>query len=260
MLNGKAAVLLKQAKKLKRKKKREDNDPVIVEGKSIIDLAVSSKAEVLAIFGIDDRLIRQFDSAGLPAFTISEKDFRELTSTVSPQSICALVKYQPITLNHLADTSRLFVYLEEIRDPGNLGTIIRTADAFGADAVILSPNCVDPLNDKCIRSSAGSLFNVAVITNVSLVTLKDWLNQKSATLYVTSLDGKVDLTHLNIPPNNTVVWGFGNESRGVSEDFKDVATELIKIPMQGKAESLNAAIAVGVCLYATSIQLTSREV
>lgn len=252
MSDSRAAFLLKQAKRIKRKTHKANPDLVLAEGKAIIEMALAARVEVLALFVADESFEAQFGNLEIPIIKVSKRDFQELASTVSPQGIVALLIVPKYTLDDISSSARTLLYLEEIRDPGNLGTIVRTADAFGVDAVLLSPGCVDLRNNKFIRSSAGSVFNLPIISDVQLNDLDDIKSKFDADLLVTSLTGNIVISDLDIPKSRCVIWAVGNEATGVSDLLVAMADQVVKIPMLGKAESLNAAVAAAVCLYVSA--------
>jgi TrmH family RNA methyltransferase len=258
MVSVTAESLVKQAKRLKRKTERERIGFFIVEGKQNVDAAIAAGAQIIGLLTTESGL--QFPIAGeWPTFAISAKQFREVSDTVTPQGLLAIVKKPDYTISALPKNPRTLVYLEVIQDPGNLGTIIRTADAFGADGVLLSPGCVDPFNEKCVRSSAGSIFNLPVISEIDLTQLRILANNYQAKLLVTSLLGTILLSEIQISDYTCTIWAIGNEANGISPELANIADQTIKIPMLGKAESLNAAIAAAVCLYASASYISTLK-
>ena len=256
-----ASVLLKQAKRLKRRADREYFGNFIAEGPQVLQMAIERNADLIAIFTCEDETI-DFDyaSSNTPVFHISESEFREISDTVTPQGVLAIAKIPAHELSDISKKAKLLLYVEEIRDPGNLGTIIRTADAAGADAVILSPGSVDPFNSKCVRSSAGSIFNLPIISNVQIPDLENLANDLKANILVTALEAQYTIFSMDLLLNQPTIWAIGNEAVGVSKSLQAAATHLVRIPMQGYAESLNAAIAAAVCLFASVEQLKPNEV
>jgi TrmH family RNA methyltransferase len=258
MVSVTAESLVKQAKRLKRRNERERFGFFIVEGKQNVDAAIAARAHIIGVLVSDAST--PFPAAGIwPVFTISAKQFREVTDTVTPQGILAIVKKPDYTISALPKNPRTLIYLEEIQDPGNLGTIIRTADAFGADGVLLSSGCVDPFNEKCVRSSAGSIFNLPVIVDVDLGQLREVVANYRGQLIATSLSGTTLLSEIQISESACSIWAIGNEANGISSELANIADQVIKIPMPGKAESLNAAIAAAVCLYVSASHISSPK-
>nr|WP_246542850.1 RNA methyltransferase [Fusibacter paucivorans] len=152
------------------------------------------------------------------------------------------------SLDVLKETDRFVVYLDRIQDPGNLGTIIRTADAAGVDAIVLNRGCVDVFNSKVLRSTAGSILNVRLIHADSDDAAISALRQKQFKMIVTDLQSDFDYNdNRAYREKNCLV--IGNEGSGVSEKIKAEADVRISIPIYGKAESLNASIAAGILIY-----------
>ena len=150
----------------------------------------------------------------------------------------------------LADQPRLVAVAAEISEPGNAGTLIRIADAMGADAVVLVGNSVDPYNGKCLRASAGSIFAVPVVTETDAGGAVSALCRAGLQLLATTVDGEVSLDDADL--SGPTAWLFGPESRGLPEELAAMATHRVRIPMSGGAESLNVAAAAAICLYQSS--------
>ncbi len=186
----------------------------------------------------------------------------ELAQTVTPQGVVAVCAFVDVTLGEVltADASdvvcppRLVAVLAQVRDPGNAGTVVRAADAAGADAVVLTEASVDPYNGKCVRASAGSLFHLPVVVGAPVVETLDAL--RSAGLRVVAADGagdrdldeEADAGALGVP----TAWVFGNEAWGLPEELRSLCDAVVRVPIHGKAESLNLATAAAVCLYASA--------
>lgn len=191
-------------------------------------------------------------AAGLRVTTVPEPVLLAMTETVHPQGISAVCRFLDVAATGLLPGARLIVVLHEVRDPGNAGTILRTADAAGADAVILAGDSVDPYNGKCVRSSAGSLFHVPVGLTDDLPDLQAGARAAGLQVLGTAAGASRDLLDLQrdgslVPPT---LWVFGNEAHGLPVELR--ADIDVAIPIFGHAESLNLAAAAAVCLYATS--------
>lgn len=178
-----------------------------------------------------------------------------ITQTVTPQGIVAVCSFLDRDLDAVLATRPLLVtVLANVRDPGNAGTVIRAADAAGADAVVFTDACVDVYNGKCVRASAGSLFHLPVVVGVPVEPLADSL--RAAGLRVLAADGAgehdldtaLDAGRLAGP----TAWVFGNEAWGLPEPTRALADEVVRVPIHGAAESLNLATAAAVCLYASA--------
>lgn len=184
------------------------------------------------------------------AAEISEKDAAALSETVTPQGLVAVCRLEQPNLAELATRApRLIVVLVEPNDPGNVGTIIRTADAAGADAVVLDGG-VDAYNGKAVRASAGSVFHLPVIE----ASTADVLAMHGLTSLATSGSAGRDLDELLEDGTLAApsVWLFGSEAHGLPRAVLDAADHAVRVPIHGRAESLNLAAAAAVCLYASA--------
>jgi TrmH family RNA methyltransferase len=231
--------------KLQDKKFRRQNDVFIVEGKKqvfeiskdwdIRQIIVSQKYETINNF--EETII------------LSERLFSKLSSTKSPQGIIAIVKKKHYKIEELINQTGIFVVLENIQDPGNLGTIIRSADAFGAKAIFVSKESADIYSDKTVRAAMGSLFHLPVIDNVDIKELILLLKRKKITIFAASLNSKKYLNELHC--SQKVAFIIGNESNGIKIETEKLVNAAFKIPMYGKAESLNVAVAASIIMYET---------
>ena len=192
---------------------------------------------------------------GVPVHEISGELMSDLAQTVTPQGLLAICPFVDVPLADLVCTRPgLVVVLANIRDPGNAGTVLRTADAAGADGVVFAGASVDPYNSKCVRSAAGSLFHLPVVVGVSVREAVSAL--RDAGLAVLAADGRATtgLNDLDLAGrlSEPTAWLFGNEAWGLPADLLDLADEAVAVPIYGRAESLNLAAAAAVCLYATA--------
>jgi TrmH family RNA methyltransferase len=144
------------------------------------------------------------------------------------------------------------IILDEVRDPGNVGTIIRTADACGMSAVVLSKGCVDLYNNKTIRATMGSMFHMPIITEIDIITLIPQLKQQGCA--VLGADPYSKISCIEIPPQKYMAVLIGNESKGLREEIKSITTKNITIPMPGQAESLNAGVAAAILMYEFTVR------
>jgi TrmH family RNA methyltransferase len=148
---------------------------------------------------------------------------------------------------------RLAVALAGLADPGNAGTVLRTADACGAGAVVFGGGSADPYGGKAVRASAGSLFHVDVVRGAPLEPLMAQLRDAGVTVLAADGGGEASLDELGPQLSGPVLWLFGNEARGVPADLAALADARVRIPMRGRAESLNLAAAAAICLYTTQV-------
>ena len=195
-----------------------------------------------------DLLIRARE-AGVRTSLVTEKAIAGLTDTVHPQGLVLVCRQPPATL---PETAALVVVLVDVADPGNAGTVIRTADAAGADAVVLAGESVDPFNPKCVRASMGSLFHLPVVRERLPDDALGRLRAAGLGLVVADGAGETELgsatDELLARPT---AWVFGSEAHGVPAEVAAAADHRVRIPMRGRAESLNLATAAAVCLYAS---------
>ncbi len=240
--------LIKKISSLKQKKYRQLFGLFLAEGEKLCEELLKSRYVIDSLYISERFLITNPEIIDFSkknpqnVFTLSEKDFNKITDTQTPQGIAAtsfIIEDKPLLNNP-------FIVLDEISDPGNTGTIIRTADWFGFRQVFMSEGCADIYNPKTIRSSMGSLFNMKIIQSgdIRLFLKKHFAD---AVLYVSSLDEAVDIKEINV---NNKLFGvvFGNESRGVSKELNEIADIKFKINGKGHAESLNVAVAAGISL------------
>jgi TrmH family RNA methyltransferase len=186
---------------------------------------------------------------------VSDDGLAALAETVQPQGLVAVCSQVDVPLaDALAKTPRLVAVAAEIRDPGNAGTILRTADAAGAGAVVFAGDAVDPYNGKCVRASAGSLFNVDVVRDRAPLAVVDQLRARGIQVLAATGYGDADLEELLDDGSLAVptAWLFGSEAHGLSEELLAAADRRVRVPIYGGAESLNLAAAAAVCLYASA--------
>jgi RNA methyltransferase, TrmH family len=242
------------ARRLQRRKDRDQTGRFLAEGPQAVRSALGAGA-VLELFGTPAALQRYADLAAQAPLTspVTEEAIEALAETVQPQGLVAVCEQIDVPLSDaLAKRPRLVAVAAEIRDPGNAGTVLRTADAAGAGAVIFAGDAVDPYNGKCVRASAGSLFHVEVIRSPLAVVgdLRDaGLQVLATTGYgADDLDSLLDDGVLAAP----TAWLFGSEAHGLPESLLAAADRRVRVPIYGGAESLNLAAAAAVCLYASA--------
>ncbi|MRG87648.1 TrmH family RNA methyltransferase [Salinibacillus xinjiangensis] len=234
---------VKQWNKLKRKKERMKNNTFLVEGEHLVEEALKSN------WNVKELIIREnYDSAWLetyqiPYTTVSEKVFSTLTQTEHPQGIMAEIHMKK---HQFHSTGKRMVLLDGVQDPGNVGTIIRTADAFGFDGIVMGNGTVDLFNDKVIRSTQGSLFHLPIMFG-DLTNWMDTLKQQEYHIWATALQDAQPLNNEDLPQKLAVI--FGNEGNGVQKELLNKADRRVFIPIKGQAESLNVSIASGIIMY-----------
>lgn len=195
---------------------------------------------------------------GTDVLLVPDAMFRRLASTKSPQGVaCAFLRPQPVHLDEIAAIGTRFLVLENVQDPGNVGAMVRTADAMGFDGVIVLPGTADPFGPKAIRSAMGSTFHLPLYVGAGIGEAVHWLHAAGCRVYAGHLDGKpLEGTGLAVP--GAVI--IGNEGAGLTKEAAGLADSLVRIPMRGRAESLNAACAAAILCYSIGMtQENSKE-
>ena len=251
IITSKDNEIVKEIKKLKEKKYRDLNSEYVVEGIKLVKEAIEEKADINKIVVcedcIDDGSIDQglmYEIAKYDCIGVSKKVFETLTDVTTPQGILAVLKKS--NKKEISYDEDIIIVLDGIQDPGNLGTILRTVDSTNLKQIILSEKCADPFNPKVVRSTMGAIFRVNIIeSNNILDTLKD-IKKSKYRIVATSLETENTIYTVDYYKKVIVI---GNEANGVSKEVLEIADEKVKIPMLGKTESLNAAVATGIMLY-----------
>jgi TrmH family RNA methyltransferase len=188
--------------------------------------------------------------SGLSVQLVTERAAKALSETVTPSGLIAVCAAPEIGVDDiLAEQISLVAVAVEISEPGNAGTLIRLADAMGADAVVFAGNSVDPYNGKCLRSSAGSIFSLPVVVENDVRALPGRLRSAGLRVLATTLDGAISLDDADDLLRAPVAWLFGPEAHGLPAEVVELADDRVTIPMSGGAESLNVAAAAAICLY-----------
>lgn len=248
---------VKLACSLKQKKGRLANQRVFVEGMRVVSDAAHNGIQDAICFaspkGRDNegfqKLYDQGTALGWSFFAVTDSVYDKLKDTKSPQGIAAMLPFFAYTFSTLPTiaANRAVVYLQDIQDPGNLGTIVRTAAAANVGAVFLSDGSVDVYNDKTIRSAMGAIFKVPVVQDVTEEELKIFCASQGRRVYGTAPQGTVsyDKADYSVP----VVLAFGNEGNGLSHRFLTGCDGVLTIPMRRNTESLNLSMSVGLVVY-----------
>jgi TrmH family RNA methyltransferase len=247
---------LRSARRLSTLKGRRAAEQFLAEGPQAVREAVAADL-VQRLFvtkaGADRHpdLVQVAANSGAVVSLVSDAELAALTDTVTPQGLVAVCRTVETSLEDVVvAVPRLVVVCAQVRDPGNAGTVIRCADAFGADAVVLTHGSVDAHNPKTVRASVGSLFHLPVVEDLDLEEVTDAL--KAAGLTVIAADGSGTSTLLDLDLTGPIAWIFGNEAWGLPPADLATADIVAKVPMWGAAESLNLSTAAAVCLYATA--------
>jgi RNA methyltransferase, TrmH family len=259
---------LKAARRLTKRAFRQRERAFLAEGPQAVAEAFHCGARVTDLFVTAPARSRHHDlvaevaAGGIPVHVVDGEIMDELAQTVTPQGLLAVCDFVDVPLAELTAGAQvtaqagagLVALLANVRDPGNAGTVLRTADAAGAHAVVFADASVDPYNGKCVRASAGSLFHLPVVAGASLEEATSALRQ--AGLRIVAADGRaghpLDDPGVQARLTGPTAWMFGNEAWGLPPELVALADEAIAVPIYGRAESLNLAAAAAVCLYASA--------
>jgi TrmH family RNA methyltransferase len=246
---------IQDVRRLHRRSARVAERRFVVEGPQAVREALAA-GTLLELFTVDeqDPLAVRARDPGIEVVRVVAKVLAALAETVTPQGLVGVAPLLDTSLGRLPADLRLVVVLHEVSDPGNAGTVIRTADAAGADAVILSGSSVDPHNGKCVRATAGSLWHLPVIAGVALPEVLSTLTARGVRVLATSGSGEDDLFGLAASGglDGPTAWLMGTEAQGLPDEALAAANHRVRIPLLGRAESLNLATAAAVCLYASA--------
>ena len=260
VISSKDNEFIKHVKKLKDKKYRDLNNEYIIEGIKIIEEAINEKANIKQVVICDDcektsniPKDLMYEIAKKECVYVTSKLFESLTYVTNPQGILAIVEKNTVKSQTAGNEEQeidynqdIIVALDDIQDPGNLGTILRTVDSIGLSQILVSKGTVDSYNPKVVRSTMGAIFRVKIIECEDLEkTLKE-IKKHKFEIVVTSLQTKNSIYDIDYKKKVIVI---GNEANGVEEKIQKLADKKVKIPMLGKTESLNASVATGIILY-----------
>jgi RNA methyltransferase, TrmH family len=246
------------AVKLLRSAGRRKTGEFLVEGANSIEAALDGGhvRELFYTADTSDRAAALIERAAVSSVRVAlvdDRAARALGDTVTPPGLVAVCRLIDVPIGAaLAGDPRLVALPVEIAEPGNAGTLIRVADAVGADAVVLAGDTVDPHNGKCVRSSAGSLFHLPIARERDVHAALDAAKAAGLQLLATAADGEVDLDRADDVLARPTAWLFGNEAHGLPADVLARADHRVRIPIHGRAESLNLAAAAAICLYSSA--------
>ncbi len=256
MLENPRSPRVRAVAKLTKRSARQETGLFLLEGPQAAREVLAYRPETLVeLFATPTAMDKHGDirdaaqASGLPVQFTTEAVLDAMADTVTPQGIVAVARQSPTSVRDVfAASPRLVAICEEVRDPGNLGTIIRAADAAGADAVVLTGRTVDPYNPKVVRATTGSLFHLPVTVGTDLASAVGRARAAGLRVIAADVAGEDFLAsrHLLAEP---VAWLFGNEARGLDEASLALADMSLRLPIYGAAESLNLATAASVCLY-----------
>ncbi len=277
VISSKDNEFIKHIKKLKDKKYRDLNNEYIIEGIKIIEEAINEKANIKQVVICDDcektsNISKElmYEIARYECIYVTKKIFDSLTDVSNPQGILAIVEKNAVKskISNIKDSEKsetigveekeiiaeneidynqdIIVALDDIQDPGNLGTILRTVDSIGINQILVSKGTADSYNPKVVRSTMGAIFRVKIIECEDLENTLKEIQKHNFEIVVTSLQTKNSIYDIDYKKKVIVI---GNESNGVEPRIQKIADKKVKIPMLGKTESLNASVATGIILY-----------
>ena len=256
MLENPRSPRVRAVAKLTKRSARQETGLFLLEGPQAVREALEYRPEtVVEVFATPTATERHPDirdavrRAGLEVEFTTEAVLDAMADTVTPQGIVAVARQSPTSVRDVfAASPRLIAICEEVRDPGNLGTIIRAADAAGADAVVLTGRTVDPYNPKVVRATTGSLFHLPIAVGADLEATVARAHEAGMRVIAADVGGEDFLARRSLLAEPTA-WLFGNEARGLEESAVAHADLTLRLPIYGRAESLNLATAASVCLY-----------
>lgn len=247
--------VLKELKALKQKKVREEKQLFFIEGIRFVEEALKESADIDKIFLSDkltqikggNEILERMQKGNYSMYSLPDRLFKEISDTENPQGILATVRFNKLNTSDIPACGDFYVVLDSLQDPGNMGTIIRTADAAGASGIIVSKGCVDIYNPKVLRSTMGSIFHVPVYNSEDMGEGIRQLKSMGVKVYAAHLEGALDYFEADMTGRCAVI--IGNEAGGISSEIAGMADALVKIPMPGRAESLNASVAASLMMY-----------
>jgi TrmH family RNA methyltransferase len=228
---------------------RERDRAFLVEGAQSVGEALRAPSPPTALFHVDPahEQIERARAKGIETIHVSDDVMGRLTGTVTPQGLVAVSPFVDVPLGSLADAPACVAVLHAVRDPGNAGTIVRSTDAAGADAVVFSSASVDAYNAKTVRASAGSLFHLPIVRGVETPEAIEELRSRGVRILATDAAADADLYEQDL--TEPVAFVFGNEAWGLPEEIARLADTRVRVPIVARAESLNLASAVTACVF-----------
>lgn len=250
--------LIKDIRKLSRKKYRWKENKYIVEGVKLVEEAIVNRQKIAYIIFSENILEKDFltliniienNNKKITLIKVTDELFKYISNTETPQGVLAVINFKKRNINNILKENRKnekIIFLDRLQDPGNLGTIIRSADAFKIDKIVVGQGTVDPYNEKVVRATMGSIFRIPIyMTDDSYTFLKE-SKREGFKIVSTDLNGEIiDKCDCD----KKTIYIIGNESNGVDKKLLNISDERIKIPMKGEAESLNAGVAASIIMY-----------
>lgn len=262
IISSKDNNLIKHIKKLSDKKYRDLNNEYVIEGIKLVGEAIAQNVKIKQIVICEDcekaeNISKElmYEIAKYECVYVTNKVFKHISEVQAPQGILAIVEKdnQDLKINYKED---IIVALDDVQDPGNLGTILRTVDSIGLTQILVSKGTADAYNPKVVRSTMGAIFRIKIIECENLIKTLNQVKKHQFKVVASSLQTENSVYDINY---NKKVIVIGNEANGVEPDIQEMADEKIKIPMLGKTESLNASVATGIILYEYVRQKISKR-
>lgn len=249
---------IKLVVKLHTGKYRKQEGLFVAEGVRLAEMAIESTWQTEFAFVSDrvldnprvQQVVSALEAKSVPVYAMTDDLYNKAAATVASQGLLLVMRQGLADIGSLVDTTgnRIFAVLDGVQDPGNAGTIIRTAEAAGFDGIICLQGTVDILSDKVVRSAMGSLFNVPIVVGVSQSDFIQTCKENDIKMMVTALDREA-VNHFSADYAGRCAVIFGNEGNGATEEIIGSSDEKIFIPMSGKAESLNVSVAAAIVIY-----------
>ena len=255
MITSKSNPQIKRLLQLQKKSKARTEEGVfVVEGiRMFVEVPEEHVEKVYLSESFYNKKKEELDLKNFPYEILSDVVFEHISDTKTPQGILCIVKQKKYELEELFSIHNPhFIVLDNLQDPGNLGTIVRTAEGAGVDAVFMSKDCVDIYNSKTIRSTMGSIYRMPTLYIEDIPQLLDRFREKEICSYAAHLEGKNSYDQENYKKGTAIL--IGNEGNGLRDEVSEKADVWVRIPMHGQVESLNAAIAASVLMFEVSRQ------
>lgn len=254
-LTGSQNPIVKEVRSLKNKSARTEKNLYFIEGtrfttealKENIDICYFVLSETFAAASGSEELLKQISHSPFICYVVADGVFDAISDTQNPQGIMAVLKQEKKQLKDAVISEGLLVITDAVRDPGNMGTIIRTADAAGCTGMIIPDGCVDIYNPKVLRATMGSVFHLPIYHCEDMAAAMSFSKESGFLLCASHLEGAVSIYQADLSGNIALI--IGSEADGISDETARSADMLIKIPMAGRAESLNASAAAAVMLF-----------
>jgi TrmH family RNA methyltransferase len=245
---------VKETRKLSRRSERSERRLFLADGPKAVEGALGVPGCVVEVFATEAATQQYAELASaVPQWTLVEdRALASLSDSVTPAGVVGLCRFLDRPVEHALDATRLIAICADVRDPGNAGTVIRCADAAGADGVVLAGHSVDAYNPKTVRASVGSLFHLPLAIEPDPAAAVRAAQAAGLTVLAADGAGEIDLDHADELLAAPTAWLFGNEAWGLPAELAELADHRVRIPIHGRAESLNLSTAAALCLYASA--------